>query len=345
MKELLRLPSPSNISYSWSGGSILGLSLIIQIISGIFLTFQYTTGGGAFDMVERLMEDVSGGWVIRFAHANGASLFFMSLYFHMGRGLYYKSFLLWQTWVVGMSIYVLAMATAFLGYVLPWGQMSFWGATVITNLLSSIPYIGLDLVEWVWGGFSVGAPTLTRFFSLHYLLPFVITVLVMAHLFFLHSTGSTNPLGLPLSVDKVEFHPLFSVKDVVGFVVTVLFLSILSVLVPHLFMDPDNFEESNPMRTPVHIQPEWYFLFAYAILRSVPNKLGGVLAMAAAVGFLFLLPLFKGGHVGKAHKLMCVNLFILFLFLTWLGTKPVEPPFVEGGKLASVLYFVILALL
>nr|WGU50328.1 cytochrome b [Laemobothrion sp.] len=344
MKGLIRLPSPSNISYSWSGGSILGLSLMIQIISGIFLTCQYSTGE-AFDMVERLMEDVSSGWLIRFVHANGASLFFISLYFHMGRGLYYKSYSFWKTWVVGVTIYLLAMATAFLGYVLPWGQMSFWGATVITNLLSSIPYVGIELVEWVWGGFSVGSPTLTRFFSLHYLLPLIISALVVAHLFFLHSTGSSNPLGLPLSVDKVEFHPLFSVKDLVGFVVTVIFLSIVSSMSPHLFMDPDNFEESNPMRTPVHIQPEWYFLFAYAILRSVPNKLGGVLAMAAAVGFLFFLPLFNTDYVKKPHKFMCINLFILFFFLTWLGTKPVEPPFVESGKLASVLYFITLLLL
>ena len=279
---LIDLPAPSNISYFWSFGSLLGLVLVIQLASGIFLAMHYTGHIDlAFISVEHIMRDVNWGWFIRYMHANGASMFFVLVYFHIGRGLYYGSYTKPRemVWGVGVVILIVMMATAFIGYVLPWGQMSFWGATVITNLISAIPFVGDDIVQWVWGGFSIGNATLNRFFSLHYLCPFVIAALVMIHLIALHEHGSNNPLGVDGNIDKIPFHPYYTTKDLVGFTLFALIFSGFLFFAPNMMGDVDNYIPANPLVTPPHIQPEWYFLFAYTILRSIPDKLLGVLAL------------------------------------------------------------------
>nr|UTT72620.1 cytochrome b [Megaginus tataupensis] len=334
-------PTPSSISYMWNFGSLLGACLIIQLMSGFFLSFHYVpTLDDSFSSVIKICEEVNWGWMIRSIHANGASFFFIFIYIHIARGLFYGSYFFSWTWILGVLILLMLMATAFMGYVLPWGQMSLWGATVITNLLSAIPYLGADLVQWIWGGFSVSQPTLERFFSIHFFLPFVLLVLVIFHIFFLHSSGSSNPLGVDLNSDKVFFHPFFVFKDVLG----VLFFSFLflfvSVKTSDLFMDPDNFIFANPLSTPPHIQPEWYFLFAYAILRSVPNKLGGVLALIFSIIVLAFLPISKGGFKQSFLKKVIVWVQVtLFFLLTWVGAMPVEYPFVYIGQFCSVVYF------
>nr|YP_002860209.1 cytochrome b [Fejervarya cancrivora]ACD49894.1 cytochrome b [Fejervarya cancrivora] len=341
------LPAPVNLSSMWNFGSLLGLCLIIQIVTGLFLAMHYTADTSlAFSSVAHICRDVNNGWLLRNLHANGASFFFISIYLHIGRGLYYGSFLYKETWNTGVVLLFLVMATAFMGYVLPWGQMSFWGATVITNLLSATPYIGNDLVQWIWGGFSVDNATLTRFFSFHFVLPFAIAGMSMIHLLFLHQTGSSNPTGLNQNLDKVPFHPYFTYKDLLGFVILIGFLASLSTFAPNLLGDPDNFTPANPLVTPPHIKPEWYFLFAYAILRSIPNKLGGVLALLASILILFLMPFI---HTSKQRSLMFRPLAkILFwsliadiLILTWIGGQPVEDPFITIGQAASVFYFII----
>nr|CAE53299.2 cytochrome b [Nisaetus cirrhatus] len=290
--SLIDLPTPSNISIWWNFGSLLGICLLTQILTGLLLAMHYTADTTlAFSSVAHTCRNVQYGWLIRNLHANGASFFFICIYLHIGRGLYYGSYLYKETWNTGIILLLTLMATAFVGYVLPWGQMSFWGATVITNLFSAIPYIGQTLVEWAWGGFSVDNPTLTRFFALHFLLPFLIASLTLIHLTFLHESGSNNPLGLISNCDKIPFHPYFSLKDILGFALMLLPLTTLALFSPNLLGDPENFTPANPLVTPPHIKPEWYFLFAYAILRSIPNKLGGVLALAASVLILFLVPL------------------------------------------------------
>nr|AXS66199.1 cytochrome b [Cucujoidea sp. 1 KM-2017] len=342
---LIDLPSPSNISLLWNFGSLLGLCLAIQILTGLFLTMHYCPNiDMAFNSVSHICRDVNFGWLIRILHANGASFFFIMIYIHIGRGIYYSSYNLIHTWMIGVLIFFMTMATAFLGYVLPWGQMSFWGATVITNLVSAIPYLGNTLVYWLWGGFAVDNATLTRFFCFHFLLPFIISALVLIHLLFLHQTGSNNPLGTNSNLDKISFHPYFSWKDALGFIFMTFFLSILILLSPYFLGDPDNFTPANPLVTPVHIQPEWYFLFAYAILRSIPNKLGGVIALVMSIAILFILPftnkkMFNSNQFYPLNKLLFWNLFSIILILTWLGAKPVEDPFIVTGQVFTLLYF------
>nr|AAW68005.1 cytochrome b [Limnonectes bannaensis] len=349
--SFIDLPAPANLSAWWNFGSLLGLCLIIQIITGLFLAMHYSADTSlAFSSVAHITRDVNYGWLLRNLHANGASFFFICIYLHIGRGLYYGSYLFKETWNIGVILLFLVMATAFVGYVLPWGQMSFWGATVITNLLSAAPYIGTNLVEWIWGGFSVDNATLTRFFSFHFVLPFIIAGASMIHLLFLHQTGSSNPTGLNQNLDKVPFHAYFTYKDLLGFSILVGSLASLSTFAPNLLGDPDNFIPANPLVTPPHIKPEWYFLFAYAILRSIPNKLGGVLALVFSILVLFLAPLL---HMSKQRSTMFRPFTKLFfwsfiantLILTWIGGQPVEDPFVAIGQIASVFYFIIFLLI
>nr|ACR83314.1 cytochrome b [Poecilia gillii]ACR83315.1 cytochrome b [Poecilia gillii]ACR83317.1 cytochrome b [Poecilia gillii] len=342
---LVDLPAPANISAWWNFGSLLGLCLIAQILTGLFLAMHYTSDiSMAFSSVAHICRDVNYGWLIRNMHANGASLFFVCIYLHIGRGLYYGSYLYKETWNIGVVLLLLVMMTAFVGYVLPWGQMSFWGATVITNLLSAVPYMGDTLVQWIWGGFSVDNATLTRFFAFHFLLPFIVAAATLVHLIFLHETGSNNPIGLNSDADKISFHPYFSYKDLLGFILLLTTLIALALFSPNLLGDPENFTPANPLVTPPHIKPEWYFLFAYAILRSIPNKLGGVLALLASILVLMVIPFL---HTSKQRSLtfrpLTQLLFWLLvadvIILTWIGGMPVEHPFIIIGQIASFLYF------
>lgn len=342
---LIDLPEPSNISYLWGFGSILGLCLVIQILTGIFLAMHYTPNVDlAFNSVEHIMRDVNYGWVLRYLHANGASVFFIAVYIHIGRGIYYGGYLKTMVWGIGIGLFIAMMATAFIGYVLPWGQMSLWGATVITNLISAIPVIGTDIVQWVWGGFSVSNATLNRFFSLHYLLPFVIAALALMHLIALHEYGSSNPVGIPANIDKIPFHPYLTIKDLVGFVVIMMLLAYLIFFAPNALGHPDNYIMANPLVTPPHIVPEWYFLFAYAILRSIPNKLLGVIALGASLLIWVTLP-FTHTSIIKSSQFRPISKYIFwffvadFLMLTWIGMCPVETPYVEIGQISTVIYF------
>nr|YP_009141041.1 cytochrome b [Adelphocoris nigritylus]AHL44266.1 cytochrome b [Adelphocoris nigritylus] len=343
--SLIDLPSPSSISLWWNFGSLIGLSLMIQIMTGLFLAMHYTPNiEMAFSSVMHICRDVNNGWLLRNMHANGASMFFICLYLHIGRGMYYSSYKLIMTWMVGVILLLMVMATAFLGYVLPWGQMSLWGATVITNLLSAIPYLGNDMVKWLWGGFSVDNATLNRFFTLHFLLPFIISMLVMIHLLFLHQTGSNNPLGLNSNLDKIPFHPYFSIKDYMGMMITLFMFIMLNLLNPQMLGDPENFIPANPLVTPVHIQPEWYFLFAYAILRSIPNKLGGVIAMIMSIIIIMILPFtnknkFQSMSFYPLNKMMFWLMFINLILLTWIGARPAEEPYIITGQMLTTTYF------
>nr|ALJ53318.1 cytochrome b [Loris lydekkerianus lydekkerianus] len=343
--SFIDLPTPSNISSWWNFGSLLGLCLVVQIMTGLFLAMHYTPDTTtAFSSVTHICRDVNYGWMIHYLHANGASMFFMCLFIHIGRGIYYGSFTFLETWNIGILLLFTVMATAFMGYVLPWGQMSFWGATVITNLLSAIPYIGTNLVEWIWGGFSVDKATLTRFFAFHFILPFIITALTAIHLLFLHESGSNNPSGMTSDSDKIPFHPYYTLKDILGVIALLTILSTLVLFSPDLLGDPDNYTPANPLNTPPHIKPEWYFLFAYAILRSIPNKLGGVLALISSILILALMPFL---NMAKQRSMMfrplsqCLfwTLVANLMVLTWIGGQPVENPFIIIGQLASIMYF------
>nr|YP_009350921.1 cytochrome b [Promirotermes pygmaeus]AQP28129.1 cytochrome b [Promirotermes pygmaeus] len=341
---LVDLPTPSTISGWWNFGSLLGMCLVAQIVTGLFLAMHYCPDiNSAFTSVSHICRDVNYGWLLRTLHANGASLFFVCIYLHTGRNMYYGSYNFLHTWSVGVAILFLTMATAFMGYVLPWGQMSFWGATVITNLLSAIPYVGSEVVQWVWGGFAVDNATLTRFFALHFLMPFAIAAMVLIHLLFLHQTGSNNPLGLNKNTDKIPFHPYFTVKDIVGFMITLMMLTILTLKEPYILSDPDNFTPANPLVTPVHIQPEWYFLFAYAILRSIPNKLGGVIALAMSIAILFIMPTtkskFRGAQFYPINQVLFWTMTNTVILLTWIGARPVEDPYILTGQILTTVYF------
>lgn len=346
---LKRHPYPKNLSYWWNFGSIAGICLVIQILSGLFLAMHYVPNTKfAFDSVEHIMRDVNYGWLIRYIHAVGASMFFVALYAHMIRSLYYGSYkppreILW--WV-GIIIFLLTMATAFMGYVLPWGQMSFWGATVITNLFSAIPVVGESIVQWLWGGFSVDNPTLNRFFVLHFLMPFLIVGIVLLHLVALSTTGSNNPTGVPMKSkkDSISFHPYFTIKDMVGFVIFFIIFGYFLFFYPNSLGHPDNYIPANPLVTPAHIVPEWYFLPFYAILRAVPDKLGGVLMMFGAIILLFFLPYLdkskvRSGAYRPAFKKFFYVFVINFVFLGWLGKSPADGWYVWASRLSTMYYY------
>lgn len=343
--SLVDLPSPSRLTYFWNFGSLLGVFLFSQILTGLFLALQFSGDVNlSFDRVIHIMRDVNYGWILRILHANGASFFFLFIYFHIGRGIYYGSYRFVKTWLRGITIFLLSIATAFLGYVLPWGQISFWAATVITNLLSAIPYLGGFLVEWVWGGFSVGNPTLTRFFSFHFILPFIILFMVILHLLFLHKTGSRNPLGIRRDYDKISFHPYFRFKDIYGFLIWGLLFFYVCMASPYIFIDVENFIPANSIVTPVHIQPEWYFLFAYTILRSISRKIGGVVALFISVLILYFVPFlinhrFRRTFFYPLLKFIFWLFFINWVLLTWIGACEVDSPYIELGIVFSFFYF------
>ena len=341
---LIDLPTPISISYLWNFGSLLGLCLIIQLITGIFLAMNYSNDISiAFNSVIHILKDVNYGYLLKYTHANGASFFFFCVYIHIARGIYYSGYLNKKLWNVGVLILLIMMLISFIGYVLPWGQMSFWGATVITNFVSAIPYIGNFILEWIWGGFSVGNPTLSRFFSFHYLFPFLLVVLVIIHILFLHENGSSSPLGINPNSDKIRFHNYFIIKDIFGFIFFFILLSIIIFFYPNILGDPENFIKANSLVTPIHIMPEWYFLFAYAILRSIPNKLGGVLGLVFSILILFILPYLHTNKKGTSFSPFIKILFWYFIFnfilLTWIGSKPVEDPYILIGQISSLFYF------
>ena len=345
--HLIHYPSPINLTYAWSFGVTAGICLIIQILTGVFLAMHYTPHIDlAFSSVEHIMRDVNNGWLIRYTHANGASMFFIAVYSHIFRGLYYGSYMHPRQllWCSGVLIFILMMGTAFMGYVLPWGQMSFWGATVITNLATAIPIIGQPIVDWLWGGFTVNNATLNRFFSLHFLFPFLIAGLSLVHLALLHKDGSNNPLGVDTSVDKIPFYPYFFVKDLFAVSVFLFVFGILVFYFPNALGHPDNYIPANPLVTPAHIVPEWYFLPFYAILRSIPDKLGGVAAMGGSLVVLFLIPFTNTSEIRSTtfrpiFKIFYWLLVADFLILGWIGQKPVKSIFVTVGQVATVYYF------
>jgi quinol-cytochrome oxidoreductase complex cytochrome b subunit len=345
--HLIDYPTPINLNYFFGFGSLAGIMLVIQILTGIFLAMHYTPHIDlAFNSVEHIMRDVNNGWLIRYTHANGASFFFIVVYVHIFRGLYYGSYITPREalWCSGVIIFILMMATAFMGYVLPWGQMSFWGATVITNLFSAIPLIGKDIVDWLWGGFAVDNPTLNRFFSLHFTFPFVIVGAVLIHLILLHEVGSNNPLGITLKTENIPFYPYFYTKDLFGLMLLFLIFFIFIFYYPNTLGHPDNYIEANPMKTPLHIVPEWYFLPFYAILRSIPNKIGGVIAMFGSLIILLTIPFTNSSEIRSTafrplFKVCYWLLVVAFLLLGWVGQCPVEYPYTEIGVISMIYYF------
>lgn len=345
LKNNVLLPVPNNISIWWNFGSLLGLVLSAQLLTGLFLAIHYTPHIDlAFCAVAHIVRDVNSGWFLRSLHANGASFFFLCIYAHIGRGLYYGSYSYKGTWMSGVLLLIMVIATAFLGYVLPWGQMRFWGATVITNLFRALPYVGGDIVRWLWGGFSVQNATLSRFYVLHFLLPIIAVGVVLIHLLLLHNTGRNNPLGIDSSSEKVPFHCYFTLKDLVGFIVFFFLVIRLVFFYPTFFLEPDNFILADPLITPTHIVPEWYFLFAYAILRSIPNKLGGVIGLFSSILLLLFLPLLnkymlKGNTFYPIRKYLHWSFFLSFIILTFGGAWPVEVPYIHVRQVFSTIYF------
>ena len=340
---------PKNLNYAWNFGSMAGIALLMQIVTGLFLAMQYTPHVKmAFDSVENIMRNVNYGWLIRYTHAVGASMFFATIYIHIGRGLYYGSYKSPRelVWFFGIFIFVATMATAFMGYVLPWGQMSYWGANVITNLFSAVPFIGNDIVIWLWGGFSVDNPTLNRFFALHFLLPFVILGLVIIHVIALHVHGSNNPTGVEIKSkkDSIPFHPYYTVKDFFGFGIFFIIYFYFVFFKPNLLGHPDNYIDANPLVTPAHIVPEWYFLPFYAILRSIPDKLAGVVAMFSAILILFVLPWLDSCKVKSANyrplfRIFTYIFFINFIILGYLGGEVAEEPYITFSQISTIWYF------
>nr|YP_009127082.1 cytochrome b [Acerella muscorum]AHL42964.1 cytochrome b [Acerella muscorum] len=349
-ESLFNLPTPSFISYKWNFGFILGMILMMQLITGLFLTMHYNPSiNGAFNSLIDISRNVNEGWIYRLFHSNGASLFFIFIYIHLGRGMYYMSFSLKVTWNLGVMIILPKNKYSYIIYVLPWGQMSFWGATVITNLLSVVPYLGKFLVEWIWGGFSVNNPTLNRFYTFHFLLPFIIMLVVMLHLIFLHNSGSQNPLGINSNLDKLNFHPYFTLKDTFSFLLVILIFIFFVVQFPLKLSDPENFIYANPLITPEHIQPEWYLLFAYSILRSIPNKLGGVIALLMSVIIYCILTIMKNKINSNMfilfNKMIYFNFIFIIMILTWLGACPVESPYIMIGQIFTFFYFLYFVLI
>jgi|TARA_B110000238_G_scaffold189517_1_gene221696 ubiquinol-cytochrome c reductase cytochrome b subunit len=345
--HLIHYPTPINLTYAWSFGSSAGICLVIQMLSGIFLAMHYTPHIDlAFSSVEHIMRDVNYGWLIRYIHANGASMFFIVVYCHIFRGLYYGSYMQPRQllWCTGVLIFILMMGTAFMGYVLPWGQMSFWGATVITSLVTALPVVGQPIVDWLWGGFTINNATLNRFFSLHFFLPFIIAGLTIIHLALLHKDGSNNPLGVDSGIDKISFYPYFFVKDLYAFFVFVFFFVVLVYFFPNALGHSDNYIPADPMQTPAHIVPEWYFLPFYAILRSIPDKIGGVIAMGGSLIVLFIIPFTNTSIVRSTNYRpifkICYWLLVAdFIVLTWVGQKPVKDVYIIIGQLATLYYF------
>ncbi len=347
LSHIVHYPTPVNLKYSWGFGSLAGLCLAIQIVTGVILAMHYSPHIDlAFNSVEHIMRDVNYGWLMRYTHANGASMFFIVLYLHIGRGLYYKSYVAPRelVWYSGIILYILVMAIAFMGYVLPWGQMSFWGATVITNLFSAVPLVGPYIAKWLWGGYSVANATLVRFFALHFCLPFVLAALSLLHIIFLHSTGSNNPIGVKSS-DNIAFFPYFISKDLLGLFFFIIFFGYLVFFEPNLLGHPDNYIRANPLSTPTHIVPEWYFLPWYAILRAIPDKLGGVIAMGGGIAILAILPrLDRNSSVRSSlFRPLFTLIFFFFIFcflcLGWLGGQPIEAPFVFFSRFFGLFYF------
>nr|UZG91688.1 cytochrome b [Dermacentor reticulatus] len=351
INPIKNLPTPSNISYMWNFGSLLGFCLAMQIASGLFLAMNFSSDiSTAFSMISHIQRDVNNGWLIRSIHANGASLFFIFIYFHVGRGIYYSSFHFLKVWISGIMIIFILMATAFLGYILPWGQMSFWGATVITNLISAIPYIGASMTYWIWGGFSVDNNTLIRFFSSSFSFTIYFTFYSFNTYHFNSRKSSSNPLGISMNIDKIPFHPYFSIKDIFGILMILMLFSLIVIIFPYSLMDAENFNIANPMITPPHIQPEWYFLFAYAILRSIPNKLGGVIALMMSIimiiSFSFSMnKKLSSFYFNNLNKILFWFLVNCFLMLTFLGAMPIEYPYDLMSKIYTSMYFMIFLLI
>ena len=346
--HIIYYPSPITLTYAWSFGALAGICLVIQMLSGIFLAMHYTPHIDlAFSSVEYIMRDVNNGWFIRYVHANGASMFFIVVYCHIFRGLYYGSYMTPREllWCSGVVIFILMMATAFTGYVLPWGQMSFWGATVITSLVTVIPVAGQPIVEWLWGGYTVNNPTLNRFFSFHFLLPFLIAGLSLIHLALLHKDGSNNPIGSDAGVDDIPFYPYFFSKDLFAFFSFLLFFGFFVFYFPNVLNHPDNCIPADPLKTPAHVVPEWYFLPFYAILRSIPHKAGGIIAMGGSIAVLLLIPFINTSEIRNTtyrpiFKIFYWLLVADFIFLIWLGQMPVKDTYVLAGQFATLYYFV-----
>lgn len=344
---MIDLPTPANISYLWNFGSLLAVVLGSQIITGVILAMHYVANINlAFESVEHIMRDIRYGWLVRYIHSNGASIFFILVYLHIGRGIYYGSYRRPRIllWITGTIIILTMILTAFIGYVLPWGQMSYWAATVITNMISAIPYIGDEIVKWVWGGFSVNNATLNRFYSIHYLLPFIISGLAIIHVITLHEEGSNNPLGINSNIDKIPFHPYYTSKDGLGILILILGLIGVISYYPNVMGHSDNYIEANSLVTPEHIVPEFYFLFAYGILRSIPNKEIGVIGLMSSIIILAGLPWLDRSIIrSNTHKPLMRWSFWLFigtfLILSWIGGKPVESPYDEIGKVFTIIYF------